>query len=276
MIGSSSRWIASHPDLTAASRVMLYVLWSYVNAADEEPVVWPTVETLANDTRLSVRGAYKLLADLQAAGLLARRNNVQIVRRGRTTVIPHAIVLSHPAPSCTQAVHAGAVDPAPSCSRPCTVVQSLPYGSDQLNDPTERQSAAEEPPLTLVSSPPEARRPRAPRKPRVSVPDGLADHVLAEMQSAWRDVIGRAGGPRRITPGMLDALSLLHAAEEPTPEEWTRAIRHRAALDVAKAGYGELTWEHMCRPASFRRYRDAPPPQRRRLAAFSVSHDDDE
>jgi hypothetical protein len=76
---------------------------------------------------------------------------------------------------------------------------------------------------------------------------------------------------------MLDALAKLHAAEEPTAEEWTRVIEERARKDKLNLGFGELTWEHLCRADSFRRYRDAnPTAAAKRLAAHTPSRDDDE
>ncbi len=68
---------------------------------------------------------------------------------------------------------------------------------------------------------------------------------------------GTAAGPRRLTAGMRDSLAKLYAAEEPSPAEWALAVRRRLELDRAGDRYGSLTWEHLCRPASFRRYRDA-------------------
>lgn len=131
--------------------------------------------------------------------------------------------------------------------------------------------------LDLPLKPPQggnASSTRKPRKPRTAVPDGLAEHVLVELQAACRELNPRASGPAKITPGMLDALSLLHAAEEPTAEEWTRVIRCRLALSKQGDKFGKLTWEHLCRPASFRRYRDegesdgpAPPTNGQRFDA---------
>lgn len=112
-------------------------------------------------------------------------------------------------------------------------------------------------------------------KPRETPPAGLAEHVLAELQRAARALPGTRTGPDRITPGMLDSIAKLHASEQPTADEWTRVITRRAALDREGDTFGALTWEHLCRPASFRRYRDgvAPParPQNHQRGPAPVS-----
>ncbi len=95
-------------------------------------------------------------------------------------------------------------------------------------------------------------------KPRRTPPDGFAEQCFEVLVSACRELsTGTAAGPRRLTAGMRDSLAKLYAAEEPSPAEWALAVRRRLELDRAGDRYGSLTWEHLCRPASFRRYRDA-------------------
>lgn len=113
-----------------------------------------------------------------------------------------------------------------------------------------------------ASPPVEAKPPRQakPRKPRATYPDGLEEHFLAELQRACRDFRGRPdAGPRKVTDGMRDELRKLYAAEEPSAAEISRAVNRRLELNRSGDQYGDLTWEHLCRPASFRRYRDAMP-----------------
>lgn len=101
----------------------------------------------------------------------------------------------------------------------------------------------------------EAPAPRA-RKSRKSPPDGLAEHLLLELRAACK-TLGRHG-PRVELPtdGMRDSLAKLYAAEAPTAEDLSHVVHVRAELDRAGDAYGSLDWEHLCRPANYRRYRD--------------------
>lgn len=106
----------------------------------------------------------------------------------------------------------------------------------------------------------DAVEPAKPRrgKPRVTPPAGFAERCYEVLVAACRELSpGTAAGPRCLTAGMRDSLAKLYAAEEPSPAEWALAVRRRLELDRAGDRYGSLTWEHLCRPASFRRYRDA-------------------
>lgn len=113
--------------------------------------------------------------------------------------------------------------------------------------------------------------PAKPRKPRDDYPDGLDRHLLGEIVMACRE-LGRRG-PRvtEPTPGMIDDLRKLWAAERPTADDLTHVVRVRAAMDRAGEGYGELSWEHLCRPASFRRYRDRDQPKNGRPRPYTPS-----
>lgn len=112
------------------------------------------------------------------------------------------------------------------------------------------------PSSTSSAAPAPSPRPRR-GKPRAAPPDGFAQRCFDALVAACRELSpGTAAGPRRLTPGMLDSLAKLYAAEAPTDEEWAAVVRRRLELDRANAGYGALTWEHLCRPANFRRYRD--------------------
>lgn len=113
--------------------------------------------------------------------------------------------------------------------------------------------------------------PTKPRKPRDDYPDGLDRHLLGEIVLACRE-LGRRG-PRvtEPTPGMIDDLRKLWAAERPTADDLTHVVRVRAAMDRAGEGYGELSWEHLCRPASFRRYRDRDQPTAGRSKPWTPS-----
>ncbi len=105
----------------------------------------------------------------------------------------------------------------------------------------------------------DAVEPAKPRrgKPRVTPPAGFAERCYEVLVAACRELSpGTAAGPRCLTAGMRDSLAKLYAAEAPTDEEWASVVRRRLELDRSNAGYGSLTWEHLCRPASFRRYRD--------------------
>lgn len=112
--------------------------------------------------------------------------------------------------------------------------------------------------LGLWPTPAKVAQPSARRgKPRATPPDGFAQRCFDALVAACRELSpGTAAGPRRLTPGMQDSLAKLYAAEAPTDEEWAAVVRRRLELDRANAGYGALTWEHLCRPANFRRYRD--------------------
>ena len=120
------------------------------------------------------------------------------------------------------------------------------------------ESAAEHAAVIATAAKPKRKRTT---KPRAAFPEGLDRHMLAEIVAACR-AMGRHG-PRvdEPTPQMRDALAKLYAASLPTPEDITHVVKVRAALDAADKGYGELTWEHLCRPANFERYRIRPAPR---------------
>lgn len=102
----------------------------------------------------------------------------------------------------------------------------------------------------------EAMVPKKSRKRREAFPPGLDLHLFAEIKAACLR-LGRRG-PRVTEPtvGMRDDLAKLYAAERPSAEDLTHVVAVREALDRANEGFGELSWEHICRPLNFRRYRD--------------------
>lgn len=123
-----------------------------------------------------------------------------------------------------------------------------------LPAPVGSESPAEHVAVVATASKPTA-TPK-PRKPRAAFPDGLDLHLLAELRAACKR-LGRHG-PRveTPTPGMRDSLAKLYAAEAPTAEALTHVVHVREELDQAGDQFGSLDWEHLCRPANFRRYRD--------------------
>lgn len=137
-----------------------------------------------------------------------------------------------------------------------------PEGSDRIpphSVETVAEAEVRSATLMLVPLEPKPATKRRPRLARADVPAGLAEHVFAELVAACRSLTGKANaGPEAITPGMRDDLAKLHAAEQPSAETWSRVIARRLAesrADPLTAKY--LTWTHLCRPANFRRYRDA-------------------
>lgn len=110
----------------------------------------------------------------------------------------------------------------------------------------------------FLSSPPAPPKgvPAKPRKLRADIPEGLAEHVLAELVRACRDLDGPQAGPRHDAnhPPFLDALRKLHAAHAPTPEEWTTVIRERLALSREGQTFGSLTVASLCVPGNFERW----------------------
>lgn len=112
-----------------------------------------------------------------------------------------------------------------------------------------------EPVLIHPTAAPPPKKPRR-GKPRAEIPDGMADFLLAEINAA-REHVGRQRlRTKTPTPGMLDQLRLLCAAESPVFADITHVVDVRAAMDARGEGYGECTWEHICRPDNFRRYRE--------------------
>lgn len=129
------------------------------------------------------------------------------------------------------------------------------HGAGILFPPHSVESSAE---AETRSS--QAATPRKPRrgKAREAYPPEIEAHFLATLQAACRELKGRQdAGPREVTNGMRDSLAKLYAAERPTVDEITRVIRRRLELNRAGDTYGDLTWEHLCREAQFRKYRDA-------------------
>jgi hypothetical protein len=121
----------------------------------------------------------------------------------------------------------------------------------------EIQIADPDPPPVLTNpdpSPPPKKSKRG--KAREDFPDELDSFLLAEINAA-REHIGKAK-LRTVTPtaGMRDSLRKLYAAERPDHDTISHVVDVRAAMDSRGEGYGELTWEHLCRPDNFRRYRD--------------------
>jgi hypothetical protein len=106
-------------------------------------------------------------------------------------------------------------------------------------------------------------------KPRAAFPDGLDEYMFQTL----RDACKRNGrrGPREITPGMRDAMQKLYAAEKPTMEDIAHAIAVREKMDRDGDGFGDLNWEHLCRAASFRRYRDHERPKAGRAKPWTPS-----
>jgi hypothetical protein len=97
------------------------------------------------------------------------------------------------------------------------------------------------------------------KSPRSKMPAGLAEHVLSEMRKACVELKGKGAGPRSLTPGMLDALEKLYAAELPTAETWTHVIRRKLADVKRDPKFARfLSIDHLCRPENFRRCRDSP------------------
>lgn len=124
---------------------------------------------------------------------------------------------------------------------------------------------------SFLSHPPAKGVPHRPTKPRADFPEGLDRHLLGEIVLACRE-LGRRG-PRvtEPTPAMIDDLRKLWAAERPTADDLTHAVRVRAAMDRAGEGYGEVEWTHLCRPANFRRYRDRDRPTAGRAKPWTPS-----
>jgi hypothetical protein len=131
------------------------------------------------------------------------------------------------------------------------------------------ETAAEAAFQPALPFPPPQPRKRAPTKPRAAFPDGLDEFMF----QALRDACKRNGrrGPREITPGMRDALQKLYAAEKPTMEDIAHAISVREKMDRDGEGFGDLNWEHLCRAASFRRYRDHERPKSGRAKPWTPS-----
>lgn len=134
----------------------------------------------------------------------------------------------------------------------------VPQGGDE-NTPPANDLPGEEPPLLLLATEPTEGKGKGkakgrPKKPRLAAPPELEAHVLAELQRACLALNPRTSGPRRVTEEMRDNLAKLHAACEPTADEWTTVIRHRLVLDQLKAGFGSLSWDSLCCPSNFRRW----------------------
>jgi len=122
---------------------------------------------------------------------------------------------------------------------------------------TAEEAAARAP--SLFAEPVIEARPkrRGPRLARADVlPDGLAEHFLAELRAACQTVNRR--GPKKVGEKMLDELRKLYAECEPTREEISHVVAVRAEMTRRGEGYGHLTWESICVPSNFNRWLSQP------------------
>ncbi|MGL5912264.1 MAG: hypothetical protein ACRCZP_19825 [Phycicoccus sp.] len=127
----------------------------------------------------------------------------------------------------------------------------------QATPPTPSRGVSSESPAeaAFLSHPP-AKVPTKPTKPRADLPPGLAEHVLAELVKACRELDGPTAGPRNSAthPPFVDALRKVHGTHAPTAEEWTLVIRERLAMSQAGDSFGSLTIASLCAPANFERW----------------------
>lgn len=256
----STYWTTlSHQGIGPDALLVGCVLMSHVRWKPGEDDAWAVtdngkpvpVSVLAARAQLNAKRTMCALLILEESGFAAMRD-------GTTWGIPKFGKYQESADAARKRKLAG---------KPTGVSAESPSGFPRIAEAeaeadADAASLREIPPTPKGASPAkvESKPKGKPRKPRLDYPEGLEEHCLAELQRACRDFRGRPdAGPRKVTNGMRDELRKLYAAEEPTPADWTRAVNYRLKLNREGDKYGDLTWEHLCRPASFRRYRDAMP-----------------
>jgi hypothetical protein len=70
----------------ARSGLVLLALWARANPAQAEPVVWPSRETMAEDTGMTDRSVRRALNDLESIGAITRLGGTRIRLTRRTAV----------------------------------------------------------------------------------------------------------------------------------------------------------------------------------------------
>lgn len=256
----STYWTTlSHQGIGPDALLVGCVLMSHVRWKAGEDDAWAVTDTgksvpvgvIALRAQLNLKRTLSALHALEEAGFAARRD-------GPTWGIPKFGKYQESADAARKRKVAGR-QAVSSAESPSIFPRNAEGDAEVVSlreTPKPPSGASAVPPVEPKPGKPKGK----PRKPRVDYPDGLEEHFLAELQRACRDFRGRPdAGPRKVTDGMRDELRKLYAAEEPTQAEITRAVNRRLELNRAGDQYGDLTWEHLCRPASFRRYRDAMP-----------------
>lgn len=232
------------------------------------------VEAIAMRCQASARDVAKALAELELRGTVARRDDGAwgFRRFGRWQETPDAARKRRGKSAEIPADSAGKSAKFPREEEAEEEVEAELATQETPPTPSRGVSSETRAEAAFLSHPAPAKGvPAKPRKPRDDYPEGLDRHLLGEIVLACRE-IGRRG-PRvtEPTPGMIDDLRKLWAAERPTADDLTHVVRVRAAMDRAGEGYGELSWEHLCRPASFRRYRDRDQPTSGRSKPWTPS-----
>lgn len=259
----------SHDELDAHTMwvgVVLMLLVRAGNSTSLEETTWAllptgkpyTVAGIAQRARLPVRTVIESLAALERAGTAAQRDDDawglprfwKFQRSSSTERMARKRKRDEVTSEVTSEVTHRVTEMTEESVTLDVQIASLPRSLRFPDRPTPASGGD-------TSAPVESAKPKPkPRKPRADYDPAIESALLESLTAACVE-LGRRG-PRAVTPAMRDSLGKLAAACEPTVDEVRHVVAIRAAMDRRGEGYGELSWEHLCRPASFERYRDRP------------------